>query len=108
MGGVRLHANLKLTRDEIRAIEALCETEMRTPGSLVSKIVAEALRRPQPKSWKPTLDAPKGKRKIWSVQIRMTTEQRQKLAARAHAEGRTVANYISALVVRALQAAGAG
>jgi len=106
VGGVRLHAELKLTRDEIKAIDALCASEMRTPGSLVSKIVAEALRRPHPKRWKPTLNAPKGTREICEVQVRMTTEQRQKLVARAHADGRTVANYISALVAGALQVAG--
>ena len=94
---LRLHVDLSLTRAERRAPEARCAAELRTPGRLATRIVvAHLAERPG----LPQLHATaRGERVRYAVQVRLTPAQRRELEARAAADGRTLSNYVTAVVV---------
>lgn len=85
--------------DPRRAFEALCTSELRTPGRMATRIVTHHLAQAAKASARPI---PPGERTPWSLPIRLTSAQRRELEARAHADGRTLSNLVTVLVVQAL------
>ena len=94
----RFHAELFLALKEQRQLEAEAAADLRTTGNFVTRLVVAAL------AWKRPvkLRATPAKRTRYSVHLRLTAQQHRELKRRAEAEGRMVANYVSAVVVSGL------
>ena len=99
---VRLQVLLRFTRQERKAFETLCASELRTPGAMATSIISDHLtRRARGRSVNPVKAAP-GTRRPWGIQLRVTREQRRELERWANRDGRTLSNYVTTVVVRAL------
>ena len=96
----RLHLDLALTAGEVRELRARAAAELRHPGPFVTRIVAEHLR--QRGRLKAAPVAP-GQRRRFDVQLALRARERRELEARAKADGRSLGNYVTALVVRAVR-----
>ncbi len=88
-----------LSADEHKQLEAAAATDLRTPANLVNTFVLAALAK---KASRLRVQAPQAKRSKFSIHVHLTAQQRRELKRRAESEGRLVANYVSAVVVREL------
>jgi predicted DNA binding CopG/RHH family protein len=95
---VRFHADLFLSPEEQRQLEAEAAADLRTPSNLVTQAVLAALGRKRPVKLRASL----AKRTRYSVKLRLSAQQLRELKRRAEAEGRLVANYVNAVVVSRL------
>jgi hypothetical protein len=73
----RLNVMLALTRAERRAFEALCASDLRSPGQMATRIVVAHLA--QRAANAASQPIPPGERIPWSLPIRLTAAQRRKL-----------------------------
>ncbi len=94
----RYNVFLSLSRDERKKLEAQAAAELRTPGNYVTRLIVAELRRKRPLKVRATV----AQRSHYNVHLRLTSQQRRELERRAEAEGRLVANYVSAVVVSGL------
>jgi hypothetical protein len=84
---------LSIPRRSLPVDEAAAE--LRTPSNFVTRAVLAALGRKRPLE----VQATPARRTLHSLHLRLTPQQRRELNRRAEAEGRLVANYVSAVVV---------
>jgi hypothetical protein len=89
---------LSLSPDEQKRLEDEAAVELRTPGNYVTRLVVAELSRKRPLKVSATV----AERSQYNVKLRLTSQQRRELERRAGAEGRLVANYVSAVVVSRL------
>ncbi len=94
----RFHVQLYLSSKERSQLEAEAASDLRTPSNLVTRAVLAALGRKRPVKVRAT----PAKRAGYVTHLRLTPQQRQELNRRAEAEGRLVANYVTAVVVSKL------
>jgi uncharacterized protein (DUF1778 family) len=95
---VRINADLFLSSEERRQLEAKAAAELRTPSNFVTRAVLAALGRKRPVKTRTT----PAKRTRYSIKLRLTAQERRELKRRAEAEGRLVTNLVNAIVVREL------
>ncbi len=92
----RYHFQLRFSAQERSQLEAAAATDLRTPANLVNTFVLAALAK---KASRLRVQAPQVKRSKFSIHVHLTRQQRRELERRARAEGRLVANFVSAVVV---------
>jgi hypothetical protein len=95
---IRINVDLFLSPAERRDLEAKAAAQLRAPANYVTQLVLAALGRKRP----PKVSVPPAKRTCYSVKLRLTAQQRRELEKRAKAEGRSLANFVTAVVVSKL------
>ena len=94
----RYHAELMLSAQERKQLGARAAADLRTVGNLVTHMLLAALA----KKGRVRVQAAQAERSKYTVHFRLTSQQRRELERRAEAEGRLVANYVTAVVVSRL------
>jgi hypothetical protein len=72
--------------------------ELRSPGNYVTRLVVAELGQKRALKVRATI----AERSRYNVKLRLTGQQHRELEKRARAEGRSVANFVSAVVVSGL------
>ena len=91
-----------LTREEARKLEEHAAAELRSVADTVRRFWAEDLQRKQPARG-PTKAKPGDKRSGYPVNLTLTIPERRALEERALQEGRSVSNYLTVVVLRAMR-----
>ena len=99
---VRLRADLMLTEQESRKLEEHAAAELRSVADTVRQLLAEDLQRKQPTRG-PTKAKRGDKRSGYSVNLSLTVPERRALEERARKEERSVSNYVTVVVLRAMR-----
>ena len=94
----RHHVELRLSADERKQLKAVAAADLRTTENLVTGLVLAALA----KTGRVRVQATPAERSKYTVHLRLTPKQHRELERRARAEGRLVANLVTAIVVREL------